>query len=85
MAPDQDLLTLRQIEVLSWIATGKTDWQVAQILLISPKTVNYHVECAKRSFNVATRTQALLCAERHGYLELSPFDPTGSDSGAPNV
>jgi len=72
MAPDFHTLSLRQIEILSWIAAGKTDWQVGQILMISAKTVNYHVERAKRSLQVATRTQALLKAHTYGYLALPP-------------
>lgn len=61
-------LTRREIEVLSWIALGKTDWQIAQILLVSPKTVNYHVERAKRKLEVVTRSQAVVIAHSRGLL-----------------
>lgn len=64
-----DLLTPREIEVLSWIAVGKSDWQIGQILLISPKTVNYHVERAKQKFSFATRIQVVVSAARHGLLD----------------
>ena len=63
------LLTPREIEVLAWLAEGKSDWQVGQILLISPKTVNYHVERAKKKLDVATRMQAVVTAVRRGLLE----------------
>jgi DNA-binding CsgD family transcriptional regulator len=61
-------LTTREIEVLSWIASGKSDWQVGRILGISAKTVNYHVENVKRKYAVATRIQAVVAAVRQGRI-----------------
>jgi LuxR family quorum sensing-dependent transcriptional regulator len=55
-------LTAREAEVLSWIAEGKSDWQIGKILGISRKTVNYHIENVKRKFGVASRIQALMAA-----------------------
>jgi DNA-binding CsgD family transcriptional regulator len=62
-------LTRRECEVLDWIAQGKSDWQIGQILSISAKTVNYHVENAKRKLGVATRIQAVVAAIRAGDLD----------------
>ncbi len=62
------LFTPREIEVLEWVAKGKTDWQTAQILFISRKTVNYHVERAKRKLQVPTRVQAVLAAVDMGLM-----------------
>jgi len=42
-------LSQRELEIVSWIATGKSDWDISQILGISPKTVNYHVEKVKKN------------------------------------
>jgi DNA-binding CsgD family transcriptional regulator len=53
-------LTSRELEIFRWIAVSKSDWQIGHILMISPKTVNYHVENAKRKLNVATRASALM-------------------------
>lgn len=61
-------LTPREIEVLNWVAAGKSDWQIGQILQISAKTVNYHVENLKRKYGVASRTQAIVSALRDGKL-----------------
>ena len=61
-------LTERELECLRWAAAGKSDWEIGQILLISAKTVNYHIENAKRKFGVATRVQAIVCALRYGRL-----------------
>lgn len=62
-------LTSREREILKWIASGKSDWQIGQILDISQKTVNYHVENTKRKFGVATRIQAIVAALRSGILD----------------
>jgi DNA-binding CsgD family transcriptional regulator len=61
-------LTPREIEVLNWIATGKSDWQVGQILRISDKTVNFHVENMKRKMGVATRIQVVVKAVQAGKI-----------------
>lgn len=62
------ILTRREIEVLAWLADGKSDWQIGQILGVSAKTVNFHVENAKRKFGVATRIQAVVAAVRQGTI-----------------
>jgi len=54
------LLTRREAEISRWLAAGKSDWEIGQILDISAKTVNYHVENIKKKCGVATRTQAVL-------------------------
>ena len=61
-------LTRREVECLRWVAEGKSDWEIGQILSISDKTVNYHVENVKRKYNVATRIQAVVAALRQGKL-----------------
>jgi LuxR family transcriptional regulator, quorum-sensing system regulator BjaR1 len=61
-------LTERELECLRWAAVGKSDWETGHILKISSKTVNYHIENAKRKFGVATRVQAIVCALRLGRL-----------------
>lgn len=61
-------LTSREIEILSWIASGKSDWQIGQILNISDKTVNFHVENMKRKCGVATRIQVVVRAVCEGQI-----------------
>ena len=62
-------LTPRQLEVLGWVALGKTDWEMGEILLISEKTANFHVERAKQKLNTSTRLQAALIASQLGLIE----------------
>lgn len=64
-----DLLTTREVECLRWAAEGKSDWEIGQILHISSKTVNYHIENVKRKFGVPTRVQAVVSAFRYGKLK----------------
>jgi DNA-binding CsgD family transcriptional regulator len=61
-------LTPREAQVLEWIATGKSDWQIGKILEISNKTVNYHAENLKRKYGVATRIQVVVAALREGHI-----------------
>lgn len=58
-------LSPRERECLQWIVAGKSDWEIGQILSISEKTVNTHVERAKAKLGVATRPQAIVAAMRH--------------------
>jgi DNA-binding CsgD family transcriptional regulator len=69
----------RESQVLRWVAAGKSDWEVGQILRISEKTVNFHVENAKRKLGVATRIQAVVAAMREGLIEDEPFLPRDFD------
>lgn len=50
-------LTPRQEEIAPWLVAGKSDWEIGQILEISEKTSNYHVENMKRAYGVKTRAQ----------------------------
>lgn len=62
-------LTPRERECLCWAAAGKTDWEISEILAISEKTANAHIEQAKRKFDVATRVQAVVHAIRLGLIQ----------------
>jgi LuxR family transcriptional regulator, activator of conjugal transfer of Ti plasmids len=53
------LLSAREREILEWIAHGKSTWDIAQILRISEKGVEFHVENLKRKLEVFGRTHAV--------------------------
>lgn len=55
-------LTERQRDCLLLAAKGKTDSVIAQLLNLRPRTVNEHIEAAKRRYSVATRTQLIVRA-----------------------
>jgi DNA-binding CsgD family transcriptional regulator len=74
-------LSDREAEVLCWISEGKSDWEIGSILKISRKTVNYHVENAKRKLGALTRLNAVIIAIRRGIIGLAlsvlgPTEPT---------
>jgi DNA-binding CsgD family transcriptional regulator len=61
-------LSPRERECLQWIIAGKSDWEIGQILSISEKTVNTHVERAKHKLGVTSRAQVIVAAMRHGLI-----------------
>lgn len=54
----QFAVTEREADVLLWIAKGKTNREIAQILDMSPRTVNKHLEQIFRKLGVENRTSA---------------------------
>src|SRR6202040_958723 len=52
----------REVETLTWAARGKTFGEIGTILGLSKRTVEFHLENARRKLGVATRTQALIKA-----------------------
>jgi DNA-binding response OmpR family regulator/DNA-binding CsgD family transcriptional regulator len=57
-------LTRREAEVLLWVSYGKTNRTVSEILGISPRTVNKHLEQVFRKLGVETRAAATALAVR---------------------
>lgn len=57
-------LTPRETEVLSWLAKGKTNRDIADILGMSPRTVNKHLEHIFEKLGVETRSAATAVAGR---------------------
>ncbi|TPE55366.1 response regulator transcription factor [Maribrevibacterium harenarium] len=51
-------LTERESEVLHWLANGKTNREIAEILEMSPRTVNKHLEQIFPKLGVENRTAA---------------------------
>ncbi len=52
-------LTEREAEVLFWLSRGKTNREIGQILTMSPRTVNKHLEPVFRKLSVENRTTAV--------------------------
>jgi len=57
-------LTTREGEVLSWLSKGKTNRDIAQILGLSPRTVDKHLEQIYAKLGVENRTAAAAIATR---------------------
>lgn len=61
---DKFALTGREADVMLWIANGKTNREIGQILDMSPRTVNKHLEQVFRKIGVENRTAAAAAAIR---------------------
>ncbi|MGW7197686.1 response regulator [Streptomyces chryseus] len=59
-------LTEREREVLTLIADGRSNREIARALVLSEKTVKTHVSNILMKLDVSDRTQAALWAVRHG-------------------
>jgi DNA-binding response OmpR family regulator/DNA-binding CsgD family transcriptional regulator len=57
-------LTAREAEVLTWIARGKSNNEISEILTISPRTVNKHLERVFVKLGVENRSAASSVALR---------------------
>lgn len=65
-------LTARELEVLALVAGGRTNRQIATVLVISPHTVRRHLQNVFRKLGVSSRAAATAYALRH---ELVPDEP----------
>jgi PAS domain S-box-containing protein len=63
--------TVREREVLTLLAGGATDGQIAHKLALSPATVQTHVRNAKAKLGARTRAQAVALALRRGMISVS--------------
>jgi LuxR family quorum sensing-dependent transcriptional regulator len=71
--PAASPLTRREGECLAWVARGKTDWAIGQILGISERTVESHINSARIKVGADTRAHAIMEAWRRGWL-VHPID-----------
>ncbi len=58
-------LTAREVEVLRLLAQGLTDVQIAEQLVISPRTVNNHLTSIYSKIHVSSRSAATRYAMEH--------------------
>lgn len=57
-------LTVREIQVLEWVARGQSARNIAEILHITKRTVDAHVVSAVRKIGAVNRTNAVAIAIR---------------------
>jgi len=70
-APDPAALTLRQLEVITMLGRGCSNKEIARALDVAERTVKAHVSAVFEALNVRNRTQAVLVAQRRGFLPAS--------------
>ena len=61
-------LTRREVEILSLVIEGHSSKQVAELLFISKRTVDFHLDNVYGKLNVKNKMQALQRATRLGLL-----------------
>ncbi len=73
---DQDVeplfipLSVREVEVLDYIAKGNSNKEIARSMGISDQTVKNHITSIMRKLAVNDRTQAVVYALRHGWIKV---------------
>lgn len=67
--PHSVALSEREVEALTWSARGKTSAEIALILGLAKRTVDFHVESARNKLGVATRIEAAVKAAAGGIIE----------------
>jgi two-component system, NarL family, response regulator len=64
-------LTPREQEILSLVATAKTDREIAEVLYIAPGTVRVHIHTILHKLGAIDRKQAVAIAIQNNLLDLS--------------
>ena len=64
--PDIGRLTEREREILSWVATGRSNDEIAAELVVSPATVRTHVSRAMVKLGARDRAQLVVFAVQSG-------------------
>jgi DNA-binding response OmpR family regulator len=67
--PKQVALNDREVETLTWAARGKTSSEIAQILGLSKRTVDFHIDNAREKLGAATRVEAAIKAATGRLIE----------------
>jgi DNA-binding NarL/FixJ family response regulator len=62
LLPNLAKLNDREVEVLTWVARGKTSAEIAQIVGLTKRTVDFHIDNARTKLGAATRTEAVIKA-----------------------
>jgi DNA-binding CsgD family transcriptional regulator len=64
-------LSVRELDVLELVATGRTDAEIADRLSISPRTVGAHISNMLNKTSASNRVELVIWAIAHGVLMLA--------------
>ncbi len=73
--PETYGLTRRERDVLTLVAAGRSNRQIAEELFISPKTASVHVSNILAKLEVSGRGEAAALAHRLGIVSTEPTAP----------
>ena len=65
-------LTPREMDVIQLLAEGLSNKEMAQILSVSPRTINFHLDNIYSKLGVSSRTEAAVYALRQGWVRKDP-------------
>ena len=63
-------LSVRELDVLTWAAAGRSSWETGERLNISSRTVEWHLCRAVEKLGAKNRTQAVAIALRDGLISI---------------
>jgi len=69
MWPTNIKLNDREVETLTWVARGKTSAEIAKILGLTKRTIDFHLDNARSKLGAATRTEAAIKAATGRLIE----------------
>ncbi|MEW6033364.1 MAG: response regulator transcription factor [Chloroflexota bacterium] len=69
-APPAELLSKREMEVLSMVAKGKTNKEIGEALFISVRTVQAHLRSIFNKLGVGSRSECILYSLKRGWFSL---------------
>lgn len=75
MVEPSRLPSARESQVLTLVARGSSDREIANNLQLSPATVQTHVRNAKSKLGARTRAQAVAIAIQRGLISVDPAVP----------
>lgn len=64
------ILTPQEIVCLEWCKEGKTNWEIGEILLISEKTVEFHLGNVMKKLGATNRITAVVLGLRYRLISL---------------
>lgn len=68
-------LSPRELQCLRLVALGKTDWEIARILGLSPHTARQYVKRARGAYDVVSRAQLVACGLRDALVSFDEAIP----------
>lgn len=68
-SPARAEISSREKDVLKWVKYGKTNWEIGQILMISERTVKFHLRNLAAKFNAHGRSHIVAVALSQGVIE----------------
>ncbi|MCB0206909.1 MAG: hypothetical protein KDH89_18990 [Anaerolineae bacterium] len=83
MSADENPLSKREQEILTLVARGLTNQEIAKELVISHNTVKVHLRNIFAKLEVVSRTEATVKAAQSGWIDLAGIEEQTDDEAAP--